>query len=359
MSSHAFAERMRSITIRRRLRDPELRAVLWLGLVTIVLTVFAGVQTSWLQWVPVAVLTVPLLLGAVLLGPRTLSWFVVFVMVMIVVAASRLDTLSDRDAATIGVHFLLGLIVLLVAMRRTTLGVGGLSGESLLLDLTNRLDQGAIPQMPPGWLADSAVLPSGGTRFTGDFVVAARVESRLEVVVVDVSGKGLRAGTRALQLSGAFGGLLGAVPPAEFLPAANRYLLRQNWHEGFATAIYLSIELATGAYEIRSAGHPPALVRRAATSRWEEAESNGTVLGLLDDVDFDPCEGVLSVGDMVMLYTDGVVEAPGVDLENGIGNLVATADHLAVTGRGGGARRLLEGLSASSDDRALVAVGRR
>lgn len=83
------------------------------------------------------------------------------------------------------------------------------------------------------------------------------------------------------------------------------------------------------------------------------------MLGLIDDVDFDACEGVLGVGDMVMLYTDGVVEARGVDLEHGIGNLVATADHLAVTGRGGGARRLLEGLSASSDDRALVAVGRR
>lgn len=358
MSSHAFADRLRSNAIRRRFRDPELRAVLWLGLLTIVLTVLAAAQTGWLQVVPVAVLTVPLLLGAVLLGPRTLSWFVVFVMVMIVLAASQV-TLSDRDAAAIGVHFLLGAIVLFVAMRRTYLGVGGLNDELMLLDLTHKLDQGAIPPMPPGWLADSAVLPAGGTRFAGDFVVAAREADRLEIVVVDVSGKGERAGTRALQLSGAFGGLLGAVPAGEFLPAANRYLLRQDWQEGFATAVYLSIDLGNGAYEIRTAGHPPALLRRAATGRWEEAECNGPVLGLIDDVEFDACQGVLGVGDMVMLYTDGVVEARGVDLERGISNLVATADHLAVTGRGGGARRLLEGLSASSDDRALVAVGRR
>ena len=358
MSSHAFADRLRSNAIRRRFRDPELRAVLWLGLLTIVLTVLAAAQTGWLQVVPVAVLTVPLLLGGVLLGPRTLSWFVVFVMVMIVVAASRL-TLSDRDAVAIGVHFMLGFILLFVGERRTDLGVGGLSNEVMLRDLTRKLDQGAIPPMPPGWLADSAVLPAGGTQFAGDLVVAVRVDNRLEVVVVDVSGKGVRAGTRALQLSGAFGGLLGALPPSEFLPAANRYLLRLDWQEGFATAVYLSIDLTNGAYEIRSAGHPPALLRRAATGRWEEAESTGPVLGLIDDVEFDACEGVLGVGDMVMLYTDGVVEARGVDLESGIGNLVATADHLAVTGRGGGARRLLEGLSASSDDRALVAVGRR
>ena len=62
--------------------------------------------------------------------------------------------------------------------------------------------------------------------------------------MVDVSGKGEEAGTRALLLSGAFGGLLGALPPAEFLPAANDYLLRQDWDEGFATAVHLSLDLA-------------------------------------------------------------------------------------------------------------------
>ena len=48
---------------------------------------------------------------------------------------------------------------------------------------------------------------------SGDFLVAHRSPSgdRLEIVLVDVSGKGTRAGTRSLLLSGAFGGLLGAV----------------------------------------------------------------------------------------------------------------------------------------------------
>ena len=64
------------------------------------------------------------------------------------------------------------------------------------------------------------------------------------MVVVDVSGKGEGAGTRALLLSGAFGGLLGALPPGEFLPAANDYLLRQDWDEGFATAVHLSLDVA-------------------------------------------------------------------------------------------------------------------
>ena len=104
------------------------------------------------------------------------------------------------------------------------------------------------------------ILKGTAIGFAGDFVVATYLEDdeRLELVVVDVSGKGDQAGTRALQLSGAFGGLLGSVGPEMFLASANDYLLRQDWVEGFATAVHLSLLLDTGEYEVRSAGHPPA-----------------------------------------------------------------------------------------------------
>ena len=87
-----------------------------------------------------------------------------------------------------------------------------------------------------------------GDAFSGDFVVANRSRDgkHLEVALVDVSGKGVNAGTRALLLSGAFGGLLGAMEPQKFLPAANAYLLRQDWNEGFATAAHVALDLETG-----------------------------------------------------------------------------------------------------------------
>ena len=77
-----------------------------------------------------------------------------------------------------------------------------------------------------------------------------------EVVLVDVSGKGIAAGTRSLLLSGAFGGLLGAMPYDRFLPAANSYLLRQHWDEGFATAAHASINLRHGRVQPRLRGTP-------------------------------------------------------------------------------------------------------
>jgi len=73
------------------------------------------------------------------------------------------------------------------------------------------------------------LLQAGGSSFGGDFVVSESDGKTLEVALVDVSGKGVDAGTRALMLSGAFGGLLGSVQPDRFLPACNLYLQRQRW----------------------------------------------------------------------------------------------------------------------------------
>src|ERR1700712_3692821 len=95
----------------------------------------------------------------------------------------------------------------------------------------------------------------------------------LDLVLVDVSGKGVNAGTRA--------GLLGAVPPGDFLAEANRYLLQQRWTEGFATAVYLRVDLRTGAYRVESAGHPPAAHLDAGSGTWGLSPGRGPLLGVV------------------------------------------------------------------------------
>ena len=143
-----------------------------------------------------------------------------------------------------------------------------------------------------------------------------------------MSGKGVDAGTRALMLSGALGGLLGAVPPQRFLSSANDYLLRQAWGEGFATAMHLTVELSTGRYRVSNAGHPPAVHYVGGTGRWEVVEPQGTVLGLLRDAEFGSVEGEIRPYDALLLYTDGLVEVPGRDLAVGIDKLLGAAEQL-------------------------------
>ena len=177
--------------------------------------------------------------------------------------------------------------------------------------------------------------------------------------MVDVSGKGQGAGTRALLLCGAIGGLLSALPPSEFLAGANRFLLQQDWDEGFATAIHLSLDLETGHFDIRSAGHPPAAVRHAGSGRWEVVESEGPILGLLDGAEFPATSGQMRRGDALLLYTDGMVETRTRDISLGIDRMLGQAERLLRGEFEGGATRLVEALGSRNDDRALLLVHRR
>ena len=141
-----------------------------------------------------------------------------------------------------------------------------------------------------------------------------------------MSGKGDAAATRALLLSGAFGGLITAIPPHEFLTAANAYLLGHQWDEGFATAVQLSLDLTSGHFEVWTAGHPPAVHLAAGSGRWSALQSDGPVLGLIEGAEFESVRGVMRPGDAMLLYTDGLVETAKVEIELGIDRLIGEAE---------------------------------
>ncbi|MFS3127869.1 PP2C family protein-serine/threonine phosphatase [Nocardioides sp. Bht2] len=345
--------------LRRRFGEGDTYVLSLLYLLTLAI---GSIYFVWPTWWPLTVLALPLVLGSVLLGPRHLPWFVIAVLTMLALALTRQPEMSPRIVAGVVVIFGVGLIVMLASFRRTELGVGGLRGESMLVDLRDRiLSQGKLPALPADWYAESALRSAGGTSFAGDFVVAYRQGSgpRLDLVVADVSGKGVDAGTRSLLLSGAFSGLLTAVSAEEFLPAANRYLLRQDWDEGFATAVHLSVDLESGDFEVRTAGHPPALHLDAGTGRWGAHETDGPILGLFDGAEFEVYRGRLNSGDAIMLYTDGLVESPTNDLTAGIDRLAGEGEKLLQEGFDHGARRLIDRIAAPDDDRALLLIHRR
>ena len=197
-------------------------------------------------WFPLASLAVVVLAGGFLLSVRSLLLLDVVVACVVVFEILQPDDPPVSPGAVL-VIVVTGAMVHLLARSRGRLGVQGTRGDSMLVDLRDRLTaQGEMPSLPEGWSAEVVLRSAGGASFSGDFLVATRSDDggALEVALVDVSGKGVDAGTRALLLSGAFGGLLGSVAHEEFLPATNRYLLRQEWEEGFATVAHVKIELS-------------------------------------------------------------------------------------------------------------------
>jgi len=331
-----------------------------LALMLLALTALATTLWLWPEYLPISLLVVPMVVANLILGPRQLPWFVAASLLMIAVLVPRQPDITPRTAIAVVVLFLVGFLILLASFRRQTLGVAGVQGEAMLVDLRDRiLRQGQIPDLPPGWYAASELRSAGGTAFAGDFIVASRTDDRLDVAVVDVSGKGESAGTRALLLAGALGGLLSALQPQEFLEEANAYLLDQDWGEGFATAIHLTVDLHTGAYQVRSAGHPPAALRTAGSGRWSVLPTVGPMLGLIDEVQYEPVDGVMRPGDALVLYTDGMVETRNRDIMLGVDKMLGQAELLLRGNFDGGAARLIEAIGSRDDDRALMLVHRR
>jgi hypothetical protein len=310
---------------------------------------------------PSLTVVVPVILGGLLLTPRPLSMVIVAAYVVIILEHVGIGQSTIRPGSYV-VLAIVSAIAVKQSMDRQRLGLSAGRGEAMLLELRDRLRmQGDLPALPAGWHAEVEQHSAGGASFGGDFLLSALTDGgrSLELVLVDVSGKGLDAGTRALTLSGALGGLLGAVSPARFLAAANEYLLRQSWEEGFATALHLTIDLSTGKYRITNAGHLPAVHYSGGAGTWAVVEPPGTVLGLLSHGEFGAVEGQLGPYDALLLYTDGLVEVPGRDLAVGIDRLLGAAERLIPRGFDGGAKRLLDEASPDGiDDRALVLIWR-
>lgn len=253
------------------------------------------------------------------------------------------------------------IALILYAASRQRSGLPGLLSDALLSELHVRLQsQGRLPELPAGWEAQSAMVASHGVAYAGDFFVAdlRDEEGCLELVLVDVCGKGLAAGPAALQFAGALGGLIGAVTPAELFHAANNFLLRLHEDEQFATAVHVALNLETGEYCITSAGHPPALRWDVAEGAWTVDNSRGTALGIVREPELHSAAGTLGVGEGLMFYTDGVVESRSSGLEVGIAWLRETARAAIAEGWPGAAQRIVSRVERGDDDRAVLILSR-
>lgn len=347
-----------TLRLRRAVSVSDTPALVGLMVVTVAVTL-AGIM--WSRTVPFSALLLPMFLGSFWLGPRALPWFIVFDCACACVLIADEPSVTVRSIANAVVVFTIAFLIMFNSFRRSRLGVSGPLGESMFVDLRDRISQqGNLPELPHDWLVESELRAAGGTSYAGDFIVARlSTPEAIELVVVDVSGKGVEAGSRSLFLSGAFNGIASALPGERFLPAANEYLLGQEWAEGFATAIHLHLDLASGRFELRNAGHPPAIWLHAGSGRWSVLNSEGPVLGVVRDAEFEAVTGELRQGDAMLLFTDGLVETNRRDISLGIDKLAGLAERLLQRGFEGGAAWLVDSMAHAPDDRALLVVHRR
>ncbi|HEX4655361.1 MAG TPA: PP2C family protein-serine/threonine phosphatase [Mycobacteriales bacterium] len=351
----------RSVALLAGPESPRAKSLTLGGLVVLTGIIAMVTSVTGTSASPPLTLAVPLMLGGLLLERRALRVLIGIVGAGFVAEVVDLGWHEVRPGSSV-VLAIIAAVAYELVRDRERLGLSTGRGESMLLELRDQLRrQGEVPELFGGWHVDVAQRSAGGSTFGGDFLVSTLTDhgKRLELALVDVSGKGLDAGTRALLLSGALGGLLGAVAPERFLSAANEYLVRQEWDEGFATALHITIDMESGHYRLTSAGHPPAAHYSGGSGRWTLVNQDGMVLGLQSDVPFAVAEGQLARFDALLLYTDGLVEVPGRDLSLGIDRLLGAAEGLIPRGFEAGAELIVEAVAPeASDDRAVVLIWR-
>ncbi|CAN7382987.1 PP2C family protein-serine/threonine phosphatase [Knoellia sp. LjRoot47] len=304
-----------------------------------------------------------ILLSGLYLATRHLVAIYVVLALGLALAVPKLPTSASTKAVMLTAFGALMVMMLVVSASRFRVGSVGFHSENLLVDLRDRLARSAnLPTLPQGWTAESAVLSAHGEGFSGDFMVIGDTLGgrHLEVALVDVSGKGREAGTRSLLLSGALSALLGALAPSAFLVAANSYLVRQGWDEGFATAVHLDLNLDTGDYSIGNAGHPAPVRWSNGAGSWQVLEGvRGPVLGVMEGASFPRARGNLAVGDALMFYSDGVIESRRHDLSEGTDRMLGAAATAMIRRDSVVEAVVSQARSGEADDRAVFVIQRR
>jgi serine phosphatase RsbU (regulator of sigma subunit) len=201
----------------------------------------------------------------------------------------------------------------------------------------------------------------------GDFydLIELGEDGRLGVLVADVSDKGAPAAIfMAVARSLIRGNAVSRATPLEAMERANRLVYADSRAGMFVTAFYAVLRPGSGRIEYVNAGHNPPLLRRADGSV-EALSRGGMALGLYPDSQLALCELELEVGDLLVLYTDGVTDAPNRRMEEfGLRRLVELLAPCGGLGAAECLQRILEavgeftGETAAFDDIALVVIRR-
>ena len=156
----------------------------------------------------------------------------------------------------------------------------------------------------------------------GDWYDAFRLrDGRIGLCVGDVVGHGIEAAACMGQLRNALRAyaLDGQAPP-EVVGALNAFTIDTHTTD-FATLTYATYDPLTGEVVWTSAGHPPPLCRRISEVETLPA-GHGLPIGVARDSRYDSARTTLAHGDLLVVFTDGLIETRRTTLDAGLARLV-------------------------------------
>jgi sigma-B regulation protein RsbU (phosphoserine phosphatase) len=169
----------------------------------------------------------------------------------------------------------------------------------------------------------SFFFPAGAV--SGDFFdVIPLSDTAVGLFICDVMGHDVRAALVTAMMRALVVDLSTTTEPGELLTQINREVsgvFKQSGSTMYATAFYLIADVAHAELRYASAAHPEPILlhRQRGTAEWlghSPGQKKGPALGLFAEGQFPTCRCPMEVGDLIALFTDGLIEAEGADNES-------------------------------------------
>jgi sigma-B regulation protein RsbU (phosphoserine phosphatase) len=236
---------------------------------------------------------------------------------------------------------------------RESLKVNNLQRE---IDIASRLQTALLPRHWPQddryeiWGSMTPAKYVGGD-FYDHFLL--NKEERA-IVVADVSGKGVSAGLFSMVSKTYLRSIAmyGSLEVNDILFKVNNRLCEDNDTCMFVTAFYGQYNPENGHLVMSNAGHPPQLLITAdSKTRWIIPENSSPALGIVEDATFIQSTLILSPGDQLLIFSDGVNEAMStMNEEFGFDKITALFENNPSSSAQESVERTLEGIRAHAKD---------
>jgi serine phosphatase RsbU (regulator of sigma subunit) len=208
----------------------------------------------------------------------------------------------------------------------------------------------------PGLRAVVRYLPaSAGSRVGGDWYITAELPTgQVLLAIGDVAGHGLPAAAGMARLRGALAGLsITGAPPEQLVGWLNE-LVRHVAPEHTASVVAGYFDPASRMLTWAQAGHPPPVLVRGGHAQ-ALPQPDGVLLGA-GQLPYAAASLQLQPGDLLLLYSDGLVERRRSSIDEGLAVLLAAAAGVSDPEQVVASALEALGSVSSDDDTCLVAL---
>lgn len=180
------------------------------------------------------------------------------------------------------------------------------------IEIARQIQHGLLPEkIPQNPLYDLHAGCVTAARVGGDYYDFIEREERLGLLIADVAGHSIASALIAMSFRTTFRFYLARNPDhAELFRWVNDALNEELSKSGtFLSAFYGTFNPTTRLFRYVNAGHNPPIVWSASTQQFLHLEESGLLIGILPGQEYHAAEVQLAPGDVLLMYTDGIVEA--------------------------------------------------